>query len=979
MRPAWAYAFATGAALTLVTTPLLRRLAVTTGFVDRPDPRKVHAVPVPYLGGVGLILSVMAAMLLEGRFHYSVAVVAFGGAALGTVGLLDDDRTLNPGARALAQTAAAAVAVLAGIRIHATGITVIDVLLTVVWIVGITNAFNLLDNMDGLAAGVVAAASGAALWLALARGQNTEAVMAAALAGACLAFLAYNRRPASIFMGDAGSLFLGFLVAVLSIEVSPTVSPPTSFAIPLILVALPVLDTLTVIVSRLRRGRAVSVGGQDHLSHRLVALGWSPATAVRLLVGTQLGFSALAVGAGRRALPLVWALGVSAFVVGALIAYTRRAPVYAEPVVGFPPWLKRGAAAIPIAIVLCAAPALLALARASGPARDGERVATAALDGMGEVDPSKTEADFRRAGTSLAVADRRLRGPLTSLGLIVPGVASNLRASRTLVSSGRQLTAAGADLAEAAGTMRVRLDAGHQTLADLRRLEPLLAEAGAVLAETGAHLSGLDRPYLLPSLRRSLRAVGTRATSETASAERVAESIRLLPAVLGADDPRRYFLAFQNNAELRGSGGLIGNWGELTAEDGGLGLVRFGRLQELITGGDRPRVLHLPEEFQARYRQFDVGGSWQQVNVSPDFPTTAAVITDLYPQSGGAALDGVVAVDPPGLAAALKLTGPIPVEGWPVPVSAENVVDVTLRDAYERFPDDAARVAFLGRLSERVWNAFGTSDLGNPLRVARIVHEAARGGHLQVHLNRPEEGTLLTSLGADGRVPPVRGDSVMVVNQNLSANKVDYYLRRQVRYQVDLDPGSAPAKLSGLLEVGLENQAPGGGLSSAVLGPYDSRFVAGENRTYVSVYSPFESTSAELDGRPVQPESQTELGRRVESLVVSVPPQSSRTLRLGLTGEVTLTEDGWYRLDLPRQPILAPDRVHVSVSVPAGWQIVETEGGLRRDGDREAVVDLTLDRGRSMWLRVDRAGWPRTWERLIGNRCRRSSGAAGAP
>ena len=620
------------------------------------------------------------------------------------------------------------------------------------------------------------------------------------------------------------------------------------------------------------------------------------------------------------------------------------------------------------AVILFSVPAVSALVQASRPARAGERLATAALNRLGKVDAGETEADFRRAEASLAAADRRLHGPLTSLGLAVPGVASNLRAARTLVSSGRELAAAGADVAVVAQGIRVRLAAGPETLRDLGRLQPAVERASAVLAEAEADLAGLDRPYLLHPLRRSLRTVQTMATDETATAARVREGLRLVPAVLGAEGPRRYFLAFQNNAELRGSGGLIGNWGELAAVDGGLQLVRFGRLQELIRGGDGPRALHLPEEFQARYRQFDVDGSWQQVNVSPDFPTTAAVISDLYPQSGGAPLDGVVAVDPPGLAAALELTGPVRVDGWPTPVAADNVVDVTLRDAYERFPDGADRVAFLGRLSQQVWTAFSAADLGDPLRVARAMHEAASRGHVRMHLNRPGEEALLASLGADGRVPPLRGDSVMVVNQNVSANKVDYYLRRHVRYDVHLDPGSAPADLSAVLEVGLENQAPPAGLSSAVLGPYDSGFVAGENRSYVSVYSPFDLASAQLDGRPVQPEAQRELGRQVQSMVVSVPPQETRTLRLELAGQVRLTEDGWYRLDLPRQPVLAPDEVRISISVPEGWQIAETRGGLRRHRDRYVIGDLTLDEGRSVWVRVDRAGWARTWERLIGNR-----------
>ena len=164
---------------------------------------------------------------------------------------------------------------------------------------------------------------------------------------------------------------------------------------------------------------------------------------------------------------------------------------------------------------------------------------------------------------------------------------------------------------------------------------------------------------------------------------------------------RRYFLAFQNNAELRGTGGFIGNWGEIVGEGGRLRLERFGRLRGAERRRDPPPDGHrVRRRSSSAGRMFNPGQIWQQVNVSPDFPTTARLIGELYPQSGGEPVDGVIAVDPPGLAAMLKLTGPVAVPGWPVPITADNVVDVTLREAYEAFPQDE-RVAFLGDLARQ--------------------------------------------------------------------------------------------------------------------------------------------------------------------------------------------------------------------------------------------------------------------------------------
>ena len=386
----------------------------------------------------------------------------------------------------------------------------------------------------------------------------------------------------------------------------------------------------------------------------------------------------------------------------------------------------------------------------------------------------------------------------------------------------------------------------------------------------------------------------------------------------------------------------MGNWGEIVGEGGRLRLERFGRLDELNAAGTRPRVLSGDPAFFDRWNLFNPGQFWEQVNVSPDFPTTARLIGELYPQSGGQPVDGVIAVDPPGLAAMLKLTGPVSMPRWPVPITSENVVDVTLRQAYEEFPQDQ-RVAFLGDLAKQVAEAFTRADLGRPGQVTAALGPAASDGHLLVWMARPEEQALMGRLGIDGAVDEVRGDSLLVVNQNLAANKVDSFFQRHIRYDVALDPSSSPATLHGRLEVTMDNGAPASGLSPQVLGPYDDRFEAGENRTYVSVYSPFAGGAATLDGRPVTLENQPDLGRIAQSTTVSIPATSSSTLALDVKGTVNLSADGWYRLDLHHQTSLEPDDVEVSITVPKGWRIAQMQG-VQSDGGRRAYARMALER-----------------------------------
>jgi UDP-GlcNAc:undecaprenyl-phosphate GlcNAc-1-phosphate transferase len=357
MGPRWGPPLVVALIVTTCAVPMLRRLAVATGFVDRPGAHKSHHRPTPYLGGVGLIAGVLTGMLIAHDLGVHVVVIALGAAVLGTVGLVDDHRTVHPGIRLLLQVAAAGVPVLLGLRVSATGMLLPDAAITLVWIVGVTNAFNLLDNMDGLSAGVAAAAGLSVLGLAALGRQNPAAEAAGAVVGACTGFLLYNRRPASIFMGDTGSLFLGFVTAVLAIEVDPVVSPPKSFLVPLLVLGLPMLDTTTVVLARVRRGRSVLRGGRDHLSHRLVALGFAPGPAVAILVAVELAMGGLAVAVGRRALPIAFGAVAGGAIIAVLSVKAGRAEVYEDRIVGWPRSLVIGACtALAVVATLILAP-----------------------------------------------------------------------------------------------------------------------------------------------------------------------------------------------------------------------------------------------------------------------------------------------------------------------------------------------------------------------------------------------------------------------------------------------------------------------------------------------------------------------------------------------------------------------------------------------------------------------------------------------
>ena len=269
-------------------TPLMRKIALTQGILDRPNSaHKSHKNPVPYLGGVAIVIGVVVVSyiaLISNRFIWSnfwLATSVLGPAvAMGLVGLWDDLKSLKPLSRFIGQSIAglivSVILVFNDNVGNPTGITGLDVAITVLWIVGICNSINFFDNLDGGAAGTVAITAISLTYLAITGNQYFIAALSVVVAGATLGFLIWNRTPARIYMGDAGALFLGVLIATLTVRFNPsTDNSIASFAIPVLLLAIPILDTTVAVFSRLRRKVSPFQGGQDHLSHRLVRAGLS--------------------------------------------------------------------------------------------------------------------------------------------------------------------------------------------------------------------------------------------------------------------------------------------------------------------------------------------------------------------------------------------------------------------------------------------------------------------------------------------------------------------------------------------------------------------------------------------------------------------------------------------------------------------------------------------------------------------------------
>lgn len=315
---------------TAALIPLVQRVAILTDVTAAPRSDRLHKDPTPYLGGVAIVLVAAAGSPFIGQWKTEAGVIVAGALLLGIVGLLDDLKNLRPAPRLAAEVFAAAMAAAVGAHVQIFG-GAIDFALTIIWLVGVTNAFNLIDNMDGAAGGIAAASAIALMFTAGLGEQVLVGGMAAVVAGSCVAFLLYNWHPARIFMGDAGALPLGYLLAAIALKLRFPVPHSSSITAIVLFTAPALFDTTLVVISRTARGKPIYVGGTDHSSHRLLRLGWPTRTVATLITAVSGACGALGVFVARGVLPaLPVALPVAAVAAVGLIVLLRMPAEVAE-------------------------------------------------------------------------------------------------------------------------------------------------------------------------------------------------------------------------------------------------------------------------------------------------------------------------------------------------------------------------------------------------------------------------------------------------------------------------------------------------------------------------------------------------------------------------------------------------------------------------------------------------------------------------
>jgi UDP-N-acetylmuramyl pentapeptide phosphotransferase/UDP-N-acetylglucosamine-1-phosphate transferase len=960
---AWLVAFSLSALAVLALGIWTRQRA------RRSERQEGRRVGIRRRAGAVIALGPVIGLVCATSFDALTVVAAVGALGLALFGMLveharDADRL------ALGATVVAAIAaVAAGASFGPTGVDVFDTLGALVLIVLVTQAFDGLGNADALAPGVGAAAAGGVFAVAAFAHQDGLASVAVGLVAGCFAFLAFNARPASLYVGRGGRLAIGYVVAVGALAVDPVGRDATrQLVTTLVLVALPLLDVGIVLVDRARRRRSLLQHRSDHLMHHLVALGWSVPETVALLVIAQVLFSLVALFTGRGVIAPWLGLVLAAVIVVVLAAESARGKIEPNPPIGVSRRFAIVAGIVLFGLVVAVVPAVFVANDAASLMLDGRDAASHALAAARQGDTITAQGEFNRAALVFTQARDRLSSPFVTASLAVPMVASNVRAARALADVGTDLANAGESLTTAVHPEALEVTDGRLPLDEVARVTPAMEQGSSALSVALRRLDDVrDDPYLAAPVRDAVNKVHVQLVQAEAEARRAAAAARLAPAIFGGDGNRRYLLVVQNNAESRATGGFIGSYGIITAQGGKLTvspLQRTGEWNNAVRDRPDPPALESAKDYFERYNQFQPATNLQNVNLSPDFPSVSRVLMGLAPEAGLGEVDGVMSVDPIGLAALLRLTGPVTVVGWPTPIADTDVVDVTLRDAYAKFAATPERADFLGDVAQAAVDRATSGALGRPADVARVLGAAAHEGHLILGFKRPAEQQLAVQLGIAGQMGRYASDAVAVTTSNSGGNKIDYYMHRNIDYRVTITPNDDQTKATATatLAVDLQNDAPAIGLPQIVIGPFDNRFVAGQAVSFLSLYSPLGFESAAVSQRPTDVSSGRERDRNVYSIYSSIPAKSSQLVTARLSGTVPL-HDGWYSVQVRHQPTLNADHVHVSVAVPDGWRI-DRAPHMRKPYARLASTAVELQRTTVYRVHVVRdPGW-NIWEHL---------------
>lgn len=663
-------------------------------------------------------------------------------------------------------------------------------------------------------------------------------------------------------------------------------------------------------------------------------LGSSPIWVAAGLVGVAL---ACVIGAERRNMPWARSLAVLLavqvlarckvglfFGASALVACVALAIVFVAGVRRRPStvrrtvWRAAGASGLVAAVALVGFAIAALVARA--PLQEGNRQARAGLDALNRGDIAASASAFRASAQSFRRADDALTAPWAQPARLVPVAAQHRDSLSGLTADAADALAAAASALAQVNPDTLRVINGRIDVGAVRALETPFVQLEAAIVQLQNAVAGSESEWLVGPLQSRLRSLGSELAKNQVRADNALLAVRVAPRMLGADGLRRYFIAFTTPAEARGLGGFMGNWAELTIDNGKIAMTQFGRHTDLNSAGDMAnRKITGLEEFVRHWGRFGfanaAGGTadaevWSNLTMAPDFPTVAQVISQLYPQSGGQPLDGVFVLDPQAIAALMSFTGPIEVAGLESPLTAENAAQFIIKDQYLIEATDQ-RIDLLESVARATVDKLLSSSLPPPAELAREFAPLAVERRLMAWSADAEEEALLTRVKMDGAFPQLAGaDGVAVTVDNGGGNKIDAYLDVTVDRVVTAQ--GADGRQQATVTVTLTNSAPAAGLPDYVIGNLVN-LPKGTNRTWLSVYTALPMVGVEVDGVPDGMQTDQVFGWNVASRFVEIPAEQTVTVTLMLDGVVP---DANAPLVTAVQPLTRLPTLRSSLSVP---------------------------------------------------------------
>jgi len=542
----------------------------------------------------------------------------------------------------------------------------------------------------------------------------------------------------------------------------------------------------------------------------------------------------------------------------------------------------------------------------------------------GEQDAAAAAMDESRA--AFERAQSKVGGLWAAPARLVPIVGQHVRAVQVATSEGVSLTGTAAETTRAVSIDDIRIEGAAVDLDLLDTLAPVLDRAENALVRAEARLSDAQSPWLVGPVADRLDQLTTELEHAIPTAETATLAVRALPQMLGRDGPVHWLVLTVTPAEARGLGGLVGNFLVVEADQGRVEIVAAGRnedLNRLLVDVDA--TLGGPDQYRERWGRYTPEVLFQDITLSPDLPSVAAVAADLYEQATGLSIEGVATSDPYVVEAVLELTGPV--QAGEVRLTSDTVVDFLLRDQYDRFAgDDLSRVLALGQLITGTFDAFAAGGLPGPRGLANEIGplvEQDRLGYWWRDGGEPAE--LAEATGLANPFPlAAGGDLLGVFHQNAGQNKIDVYLQRSVEYELLIDDGHADATVT----VSFTNTAPVSGLPDAVIGSNDQGLPPGTNLALVHLHSALGLVEVTVDGRVQPAEREAAFDHEAYTTQVEIPAGATVVVEYILAGRIS-TEG--YRLTLAHQPLVNDEIVTATVTIDGARHVLSSAEPLTTD------------------------------------------------